>query len=238
MTKKKKKIAFISMFLSVILTAGTIFTLNTANLGASLSDATDATDATDVQTETVVEDLDGARINPLYVEDNIVEGVFNSRHMDVYVYLYVNEDFKTYERVEEGNQFSITLDEYLSEGDIVRADIAAYNSNKIFSSPEAVVTVRPEGLASPKVEYYVGPFELGGPVLAGNQEISGEIPLGYENAFIYVYVNGKYYGGRQFLTGNNFDVDLKNPLLSGDNLTIKLYSYKIRDILKGEMVVE
>ena len=181
---------------------------------------------------------DGARVTPVYTGDMYVRGAFDAKYNDAYVYVYVNEDFKAFSRVKSGSTFDILLSDPLEKGDEVYVDIAAYNSNKTFSSPTVTVLNKPDYLPLLDDSMTVGPFEIEKKLVVGDQSIRGTFPKMHKNSFVYVYVNDKYYGSRQVSQGNVFFLNLKNPLQSGDEVKIKLYSYTTRVILEGLAVVD
>lgn len=231
MKKVEKKYVFLSAVLSLVLIAGTFQSLDSGSFQtASMREM-----LTKAPTQ---EQLDGARINPLYVDDNAVSGVFNPTYRDVYVYAYVNGSFKAFQRVKTGNVFVVELPERLKVDDSVHVEIAAFNSNYRFSSPVVKVLSRPDGNESPVKDFYIGQFKLDKELKAGDQEISATFDVKSSNVFVNIYVDGKYAGGRQYKKGNGFKVNLKNPLKVGEKVEIKMYSYKTKSVVEGSAVVE
>ena len=227
-----KKYVIFSGVLSLVLIFGTFQSLDISNFGlASLNSAKALKKA-------ATENIDGARINPLYADDEAVSGIFNSRYQDVYAYVYVNESFKAFKRIPAGNVFIVELHERLKANDSVHVNIDAFNSKYKFSSPS--VTVLPRSGDMPQVvkDFYIGEFKLDKELKAGDQSIAATFSKKYNNVFVNIYVDGKYVGGRQFKNGNYFKVNLRNPLKVGNKVEIKVYSYKTRTVMEGEAIVE
>ena len=235
MNRKVKKSVVVSAFLSLLLVFGTFFTLGELN-NANVVTSSFSTPVP-LETATVEDVLDGARIAPAYSGDVSVRGVFDASHRDVYVYVYVNEDFKAFRNVKLGNQFEVDLKQALEKDDEIRVDIAAYNSNKTFSSPVVTVGLRPDFLPPVEEGMTIGPFELKSKLIAGDQAVRGTFPILHKNAFVYVYVNDKYQGGRQITNGNVFNINLNNPVKDGDEVKMKLYSYRTKAVLQGSIVI-
>lgn len=229
-SRRAKKYVFLSAALSLALIAGTFYSLDSGNVQvASMREM--------LMKAPTEEQLDGARINPLYIDDNAVSGVFNPVYKDVYVYAYVNGSFKAFKRVKTGNVFVVDLPERLTKDDSVHVEVSAFNSNYRFSSSTVTVTVRPDDIEAPVKDFYVGPFKLGKELKAGDQQISATFDVKSSNVFVSIYVDGKYAGGRQFKKSNGFKVNLRNPLKVGEKVEIKMYSYTTKSVLEGSAIV-
>ncbi|MBT6069093.1 hypothetical protein HOG48_05030 [Candidatus Peregrinibacteria bacterium] len=230
---------YISYFVFALAIVGSGFYLHSATVNddAIKISSIDA-GSTSLVTAAARDEVDGVSLDePIEVGQDSITGRFDDDYTDVFVYLYINDSYINYERFKTGTSFEMPLDFELNKGDKVHVDIGAYNARKTIRSNPVIVGGENIELVAENMSVPAGPFTLEKPLQAGEQSLTLLIDKTYQNSYVYVYVNGDYQGGRYVVKGGEVEISIRNQLREGDNVHLKRYSYKTREVIEGTTTV-
>lgn len=147
-SRRAKKYVFLSAVLSLALVTGTFYSLDSGNVQvASMREM--------LMKAPTEEQLDGARINPLYIDDNAVSGVFkldkelkagdqqisatfDVKSSNVFVNIYVDGKYAGGRQFKKGNGFKVNLRNPLKVGEKVEIKMYSYTTKSVLEGTAIV----------------------------------------------------------------------------------------------------
>lgn len=178
-------------------------------------------------------------IRSLAKGDTVVSGEFSKAQTDVYVYLYINDRYKDFQRVKKGNEFSFELDSPLNAEDKVHVDIGAHNSYAFFESRPVIVSgvkevVEDSIQVAKKTQVKFGSFSLNEPLHSGDDAMLLILDGSYLRTFITVEVNGERAARVQTIKRTDrVNVKLDRTLREGDKVKVILREYRTGSVKTG-----